>query len=378
MRQNTRQNTVHEKDNVFQQTHSHSEYGLRTNLNHKSSSTSTSILFLALLVGLLSSLFLHPYIAEQALQAWPDAPQEFRDNIGNYRGERTCSQAHSGSTITEGSSDEDAYDIVADLCNDDSLWDWPYINYGVGFMHHFYDTTRPEPNNGLYLDAIGVEMPGALMRALIYWFRAKQNYSEGNTDLAFLFLGRTAHLLADLSVPAHVHNDSHGTAFDGFDSYETYMKSHYANWNSGGAVIPENLTFEDIFRNLARHTQYFPSDDYLGSTTNTEPDWFPLGDNYIADTNLEKIGEKMIPQAIGYTTALYKLFWEQVSPSISAPSYIGVLDTITVSGGGTVDGTTPSLWQWDFEYDGTPANFEVQVSGQTATHNIKLLAAERF
>ena len=68
-------------------------------------------------------------------------------------------------------------------------------------------------------------------KAFEYWEKAKQQYVFGNTLEAYKFLGHVAHLLADMSVPAHVHIDPH-VGFPDEDSYESYMEPYfYINWS---------------------------------------------------------------------------------------------------------------------------------------------------
>lgn len=309
----------------------------------------------------------HPYIAEQALFVWPKdvntnplAYPEIYQYLGyGYRdsstGDVACNSAHDGGFITEGAKEEDDYDPIAYTC----IYDWmdfrPNVgDYYIGYLHHFYEPDWPAPYNGLFInDEIAY---GALAYAHFYWEEIKKNYPS-NKQLAYWYLGRVAHLIQDAAVPAHVHNDAHGSCIVGHDSYEDFMKSdsNYRLWGyvnaeqlaqNSNTQIPETWGLDELFWNLAQRAQYFPSDDYDGDTIHnniivtpelpwfTDPSGTPwpnttgwrkyginecvLGDYYIENNNLLLIGDKLMPLAIQYTSALYRYFWVEVSPVVTA------------------------------------------------------------
>lgn len=174
------------------------------------------------LVLLLSSslyahdnIYVHPYIAEQAFLLWPkDSSHEIYkylglgDPIDTTKRDEACLYAHGtiitkaadGNKIIEGTKEEDDYDPWTGLCNYNDLY--------YGFSHHFMNPDLPDDNNGL--DYPGGDDPGAYWYADVYWKTAKSLYpNEDTRGLAYWYLGRIAHLLADMSVPAHVHLDPH-------------------------------------------------------------------------------------------------------------------------------------------------------------------------
>ncbi|MCF8083986.1 MAG: hypothetical protein K9M96_12900, partial [Deltaproteobacteria bacterium] len=280
----------------------------------------------------------HPYIATAAKAVWPPQGTVAYEEMSNYLGPLTyydgdCDSAHSGESITEGAFEEDIYNSLADLCSND----WPW---GRSFTTHFYDCDKPEPMNGLDLYEPSY---GALWQAQAYMNYAKYYYTKDKPDkpLAYWYLGKIAHLLADVSVPAHVHNDPHGgppeELLGGFDSYEKYMAENYSKWNHthAGSIdeIPAHSTLDDIFYNLGQITQYFPSDNADGNGKNLDDSieekledlngcqYFDvdetnskLSEMKIHDDDLETIGNYLMPRAIKYTAALYRLFWQEVHP----------------------------------------------------------------
>ena len=60
--------------------------------------------------------YVHPYIAEQAFLVWPrTSGHEIWQSLGNARGDKSCAESESGSTITKGSIEEDSYDPVGEV-----------------------------------------------------------------------------------------------------------------------------------------------------------------------------------------------------------------------------------------------------------------------
>jgi hypothetical protein len=303
--------------------------------------------------GAYDNIYVHPYITEQAFDIWPnDTDHEIYTYLGlGYRDTgSSCSNAYQGTMITEGAKEEDDYDPVSGACNNTDF---------SGYYHHFYNPDNSDDDtNGLY------GYPGALYNAKIYWQRALDYYSDTSTrGLAYWYLGRIAHLVGDITVPAHSHLDAHPAIINP-DSYENHVTSHYEDWSSSNAKalgdLPAYSTLDEIFYNLAERSQYFPSDDVAGNTTNTEASWFtgwpdPAGwvisatDRYIKAENCEKIGDYMMPLAMQYTAALYRLFWQTVHPgevdfsgsprSAAVPVNVTFLDLST---------NNATSWLWDF------------------------------
>ena len=300
----------------------------------------TALLIIAILLSPAilwahDNLEVHPYIVEQAFFLWPNATDHeiyrylgygYRDHSGQdlWTFIPACENARGGSSITEGAKEEDDYDPIDEVCNIDVSHPG---QVGKGYYHHFYDPDIPGIHNGLMDDF------GAAYFAGQYWNTAKALYqNESTRPTAYWYLGRIAHLLADQSVPAHVHRQIHLPFFDP-DSYETYVKAHYTSWGSTDArtldatdPVPPDWKLEDLFFNLAERTQFFPSDDINGNVSNADPYWFlgwpdPAGWNvisgnksYIPDDNLKIMGDKLMPLVIQYTSALYRLFWYEVHP----------------------------------------------------------------
>ncbi len=198
--------------------------------------------------------------------------------------------------------------------------------------------------------------------SLFEFFRTGRCYYEGYIDLAgyvhlnstqeiymditaaqkysYQILGRVSHLLADMSVPAHSHNDFHPCNFDP-DYYEHYMGGAAIeecdesqtifpaqNWNkntasSYGGLLPlqsDNLsTARYLFYTLNQLADHFPSGpgaiDYPGN--NSLPNgsypilisrYQALGDPPTSIHPVENIANETFNYVIRATATLYYLF----------------------------------------------------------------------
>jgi len=68
------------------------------------------------------------------------------------------------------------------------------------------------------------------------WDLALDSYRQGDKALAYYHLGRVAHLVADMTVPAHVHLDRHAALQDDGDFYEkaTSTSMRFLSWGMEG------------------------------------------------------------------------------------------------------------------------------------------------
>ncbi len=141
----------------------------------------------------------HPYIAKQAFFVLPyDTSHEIYQYLGmdyfdDSTGATACARAETGGLIAEGAKEEDDYDPLFKVCNEEYLY--------YGYAHHFY---KYDTGKGLF----GSDL-SALDYAKVYFDRARQSYTAGDKGPAYWYLGRIAHLIADVSVPAHVLDDPH-------------------------------------------------------------------------------------------------------------------------------------------------------------------------
>jgi len=185
------------------------------------------------------------------------------------------------------------------------------------YMAHFYDPTREEGDRGLNIQNGEIRFQSALDRIKMYWELASRYYTKGQKGKAFCALGHIVHLISDLHVPAHVHNDIHGPTFllGKLDSLEQWTKRadypHLARgkgkmnitiWDSGPLAPPEKdeswnpgnvyAKLEEFVDGIARETQRFRSVDASG----TDPDQQRTGP--LSDEECYRQASVLIPRAI--------------------------------------------------------------------------------
>ncbi len=126
-----------------------------------------------------------------------------------------------------------------------------------------------------YLSALQEAQEETFPKALAAWPDRKAE--------AYYWLGRTAHLLADVSVPAHTLLDGHAALSTDDDQFEKFTSGKYKDINalSPNAAIPSALPWTvpagypagydpeltRLFYNLAKTSRQFDSDDVNGTST---------------------------------------------------------------------------------------------------------------
>jgi hypothetical protein len=247
---------------------------------------------------------------------------------------------------------EHALDLYS---NDEILANYGSIDYGVGdedeedlvwdhtgactTITHFWDA-----DNGPDDEVTSVFCNGAnaWQKARVLWGMALGEYHSGDLGTAYFYLGHVAHLLADMTVPAHAHEDMHPYA----DAYEDWMTSQRAALSQeereslldmGPVQIPDwapKLYW--LFYTTNQVGDFDASDDYDGDSDDplgwadfsgliNDPecrseDGFELG-----DCNLEVVRSNSYLHAIRATAALYKLFAEE---SKQQAALTVVIDTV--------------------------------------------------
>jgi subtilisin family serine protease len=166
----------------------------------------------------------------------------------------TNHNAATGTALIEGAWEEDLT-----IASDSARW-----------QNHFWN-----PKAGYTVGLLGKDS-SAVLTAQARFKNAVDNYTPGTEALAYYWLGRTAHLLMDMSVPAHVLIDPHPIK----DGYEEYTGEHYQAIvaTSPNSAIPdvEGLAYRPsypsgeyprlskLFYNLAETADDYDSDDKPG------------------------------------------------------------------------------------------------------------------
>jgi N-acetylneuraminic acid mutarotase len=312
----------------------------------------------------------HQHLAWEAFHIWPDdASHEIYSYLNPTIPWDNCHEweEQDGAYIIEGAWAEDYYDPGSQQY----YTEWYNLQGLSNFNSHFWECdSSNEETSGLSFPPGFGPFWSALKKAKMYWYGGDDTYpyiEDGAFDTsyinwvfpgliqlylndekekAYFYLGRIVHLLSDMSVPAHVHDDPHGLS----ENFEDYVADH---WNevrqdidSDGHQLTlrsteyDNLT--DIFFNQAQLAQNFPSNNANGNVTNLpaglENGWewnrdpefidnpyadpWPVAedDSWVGsalnpnEVNLKFLANSLLPLNMMYVANLYKVFWNTVHP----------------------------------------------------------------
>jgi len=202
-----------------------------------------------------------------------------------------------------------------------------YVRSGViPWVEHFWN--HDFDDYGLEFD--GMKFYSAPHRADRYWDEHVINkWISGDKEQAMENLGRVVHLLADMGVPAHVHNDPHMGLLDYFDDDdfedyvgETFKKGHLpeqwnVNLNRDKIAFNSSWDLTDYFKNFAETTQLYDSDDVDGFGTGQPFRWYsflestdPHRDELfdLTDYACNAIAMNLLPINYSFTAGLYLKF----------------------------------------------------------------------
>lgn len=158
------------------------------------------------------------------------------------------------------------------------------------YMSHFYDPSREKGDRGLDVRDGKIKFVDAASRAKKLWVLAVESYGKNEKGKAYTYLGHFIHLVSDMHVPAHVHNDIHAPwPIDKKDSYEEWCgRSDYAHlrrkknrvnvsiWKASSLDKPKGSfnwklnndlddKIEQYFEKIAKRTKRYRSVDFPGT-----------------------------------------------------------------------------------------------------------------
>lgn len=194
----------------------------------------------------------------------------------------------------------------------------------------------------------------AVTQALSYWQPYVLATYPANAALAYYYLGHVAHLLEDMTVPAHVHHDAHPIR----DAYE-YTIGEYGNYllwgyGAGARVAPVNpITIPSdlvsLFQGTIDYTEEYPSNGQDGEDVPEIPDAFLhrpdlvsrdggfTGDgailNAASSNEITTLADDLMPWAMQRVAALFRLFYSLVdttAPVVSLVTSFGAEETSAV------------------------------------------------
>jgi hypothetical protein len=132
--------------------------------------------------------------------------------------------------ITNGASHQDEQDHV-----------WNHGGWCVT-ISHFWDPDLG-PNATMNSAVCDLWDANAWEQARLLWGMALGQYYAGNKHAAYEYLGHIAHLLGDMTVPAHAHFDMHAPDFDMYD--DVYMNGGHDTVRNLENELPEFLTYQE-------------------------------------------------------------------------------------------------------------------------------------
>jgi hypothetical protein len=222
---------------------------------------------------------------------------------------------HTGELV-KGDIPEDA---LVWLCDGIIPWVEHFWSHELGY----YGLTEPYFSSLTYRSAPE--------RAENYWNDYVIRRWNENQQESLYYLGRVVHLLEDMGVPAHVHNDPHPSIGDWVDDddFEDYvltkMNEDNREWQ---ADPPKNLVFynpnwvlRDFFEHFATITQLYDSDDVDGLGDGKPYRWDDIEDSYeihrdatgdLTDYACHAIADDLLPLNFGFVAGLYLKFLKDI------------------------------------------------------------------
>ena len=170
-------------------------------------------------------------------------------------------------------------------------------------------------------------------------------YAEPDKTAAYYRFGHVAHLIQDLTIPAHTHNDPHGSNIPGLhDSYEQdWTAAHFRDYRYDNAVnlqyvlrdrpIAVPATLLEVFQQTAEYTDDYDSEDVNGeyAESGTDACYFPAdypaaalhrpadalreddgSDSVMPDGKCAIIADDLMYWAMRQTAQLFRFFYKEV------------------------------------------------------------------
>ncbi len=276
----------------------------------------------------------HGWIAFQAYRSLADV-SSLKSELSGYLNTSQGSRYYAGdfNPSTDAPTWGDSDDGVANSNTAilEGAWEEDEPSPGRDSIDHFW-----LPDNGYdfgFRNPILGDGVSAVSLAQTYFETAIASY-PANRAIAYYWLGRVVHLLSDMAVPAHVHNDCHAVILGcGDEDYEKWTADaeHYKSYASSGVATDYSsldmrasynnswsLYSNDsrstylfkLFLDMAEFSDQFESDGVAGES--------PLhgychnGDIScdLTDAECENHADELLPQAMKQVAGLYQLFWD--------------------------------------------------------------------
>ncbi|OHB66816.1 MAG: hypothetical protein A2Y77_14765 [Planctomycetes bacterium RBG_13_62_9] len=261
------------------------------------------------------------------------ADSELEAYIGDWRDYGSNHHRTNGDNndVIEGAFDEDVSKPIFYPFEDGFHWDIAPQNPLGQDVAYYQHLVAGGDGAEIYIGWGGHD--SAVTQAITYWTSYALPIYATNPALSYYYLGHIAHLIEDLTVPAHVHNDEHPFR----DAYE-YTVGEYSNcflWGYGDSMrtqpegqieMPGDLV--SLLRETIDYTEEYPSDGANGedeldipNTGRHRPDLVWGADGFTgdgADLNLSSYNEitiladDLMAWAMEQVAALFRLFYSQI------------------------------------------------------------------
>ena len=343
----------------------------------------------------------HKEIVAEAAKIWPETPQEIKDHLTdeNKLDGRCKADYDLGDDIFVGSGEEDNENNFL-FCRG-TLSEHTDTNEGLnGFLEHFWNPDFPKkapsgleqrPYNclvagGLYnlglpnfledfFPSCGENFDSNYRLAQDLWDnKVIPFYRDGRISEAYYWLGRVAHLLSDMGVPAHVHLTPHDPVIGEKDLYEDFVSANVVKKHSGdkfqgqeyrieclpnlpcdfdwNRVHPTPTNLFKLFWYAAQKTQYWAGkskkrDDLvsIGNNFYKDLDGEPMefnpslwngeaipfdnpkllvGKKKEVNARLHQMADALVPHALKAVAGLYRLFWIETHPEVGPVFFEGL------------------------------------------------------
>lgn len=337
-----------------------------------------SVLFLILSSSLAHghSVITHQHFAFEAINVLENPSDELKryidpKNIGKFDRvsagcllKGSCANYDLGDEVVIGSAEED-FSVIIDRKNN---------VHALSVAEHFWNPNLRDSGNQFDVGATFrsplisfgscLTYGGAYQRAEELYSLALLLYSLGDYEQSYYTIGRVAHLLTDLTVPAHVHNDIH-TGF---------LRSFIIAHCEGGGPSAEDDAYEDYMGKKENIVRFIIGEGHNLKGKQYDVENLP---NIPSNFDWSKVLKKV--------TSLGKLFWYVAQKTQSYASDGDIINPNFAHGDNglyiMLDGSqgkfSPSLWSGevdDGEIISNPRDIE-SLRGKDNKTNLSKMAA---
>ncbi len=159
---------------------------------------------------------------------------------------------------------------------------------------------------------------------------AEALYRAGDKAKAYWYLGHAAHLVQDLTVPAHALLWPH--VLPGTEAYEHYIRDYFGRWSGVPNEPVERFeSLYDLFLETAKITTRFDTGSGSGSKgMDGSVDRGSRRAGGFTEEELNAEGDVLVPLAVRRVAALFLYFYKRVD---QAPPRVTLADPIAAPGG---------------------------------------------